>query len=488
MDARRRRWEAIDIFDAGVDAATPDRLLADVDFDPATGTISVGPHRIAATGLRRVLVLGAGKAAERLCLSLVRALVQKGKPAPEISVVALVPQSPQTRPDPIQDELFGADNWKHVETDADGSRVMKREVAWEWKVVGVRPRDANEPTAAAVKTTQRVLKLVRGLGADDLLFCAFTGGGSATLCAPAEGLTLDDKLEAVRLLTADGATIDAINLLRRHLSAVKGGRLAEAASGARAVVSILVSDVEGDDPSVIASGPAVADRTTFQSALDLRDEWPARVRQHLERGVAGELPDTPATRPPNVLAHVILTPSDALFGAYAHARDGGWNVVALPRPTPSDVDACVAAHLEAVRSAPAGSAILSVGETPVTLPQNPPLGGRAGHLAVAIAVAIEADPSLRGRATILVGATDGEDGTSGTAGGVVDSDVLRNAAAEGLDPVRMLERRASLSLLRIGGGTLPAETTGTNVQDLRVILVTRDGEGGETREDVARRS
>ena len=453
-----KRWEAIDIFDAGVAAAAPPRVLPQLGLDASGRAIHVGTMAVPADGLRRAVVVGAGKAAAGLCTAVVDALLVRGPPGCHITALALVPESPALAADPFAERPI------RLRDGLSGCEAML-------DVVTVRPPDANAPTAAAVVATERAVALVRGARDDTLVICAFTGGGSATLCAPAPGLTLAAKHEAVRLLTSDGATIAEINTLRRHLSAVKGGRLAQAASGARAVVSFLMSDVDDDEPHVIASGPTVPDPTTYRDAIDLREEWPPEVLAHLQAGCRGQIRDTPKTLPPNVSWEIVRSPDDALLAAAELARDRGWHVRTLPRPTPSRMEACVAAHLDAIRAAPDRTAILSIGEAPLELPSRPPQGGRAGHLALALAIAADADPALRDRVTVLVGATDGEDGSSGTSGAVVDSGVLRRAEAAGLDPAGLLERCDSLRALVAGAGVLPRRVTGTNVQDLRAILV-----------------
>jgi glycerate 2-kinase len=450
-----RRRAAIDIFKAGIAAATVGPTPALVRYDAETKELVAGDRRIDAAGLGRIVVIGAGKSAWPIVGSLFQTLREGGPPVDALDALVLAPGT--------------AERARPAETWESADARLPRQASWQ--VLHVRPLHVNEPTTAAVIATRRVLELVRTLGPDDLLLCAFTGGGSAILCAPDGDLALEDKLEAVRDLTADGATIEEINTLRRHLSAVKGGRLAQSASGARAIVSFLVSDVDGDDPSVIASGPTSPDPTTYRNALDLREEWPPSVLRHLERGAAGALAETPRSLPENVFTRIIRTPSDAVAGASSHAQRTGWRVTALPRPTPTTIAGCVEAHMHEIRRAPDGTAILSVGEAPLELPWPPPRGGRAGHLALAIALAVDADPLLRDRVTVLVGATDGEDGTSGTAGGLLDGPLLREAEAAGADPARLLDRCESLRVLEAAQSALNNGNSGPNVQDLRVILV-----------------
>ncbi len=450
---RTARTDAIDIFNAGVRAAAIPDLRGHFGRTGGTGgagrtggeSVTVAGVEVAAAGLAQVVIVGAGKAAPWLSRRIGAALANV---LPRDCRVIGVSLAPAAAPGPAE--------------AAEHSAL---------EVLAVRARDVNEPTTRAVEATRRVLAMLRGLGDETLVVGAFTGGGSATLCAPASGLTLADQLTAVRLLARDGATIGALNTLRRHLSAVKGGRLAEAAAGARAVVSLLVSDVDGDAPQDIASGPAVPDPTTYHDALALRGAWPAAVRRHLMAGCRGEIPETPATLPENVGWAIVRSPADALQGAAERARERGYDVVTLPRRAPPEFAAALDLHARALRAAAPGTAILSVGEAPPPLPGKPPAGGRAGHLALALALASQAAPRPRAGVTALVGASDGEDGTSGTSGAVVDAAVLRDAVHAGRDPARDLARCESLATLLAGGGALPPQNTGTNVQDLRVMLV-----------------
>jgi glycerate-2-kinase len=446
---RGSRSDAVDIFNAGVRAAQMPGLTGAFGA-PGCDALTIAGLEIPVLGLERVVVVAAGKAARELAARVTTGLRHALPSGCAIVGYELVPER-----HPL--DSIPTDPTVHA-------RIELEELA-------VRPADSNVATERGVAATERVLRRLRVLGDESLVVCAFTGGGSATLTAPAPGLSLADTRRAVEWLTHDGATIEEINTLRRHVSAVKGGRLAQAAAGARAVVSLLVSDVDGDVPHVIASGPAVPDPTTFRDALDLREEWPESVLRHLQAGARGELPDTPDVLPVNVAWEVIRSPDDALAGAGRRAFERGWRVELLQRPTPSSLGACLDAHLQAVHRVAPGTAIVSVGEAPLELPAEAPDGGRAGHLALALGMALDADPMYRGRATVLVGATDGEDGTSCSSGGVVDVEVLRHAEANGLDPGALLQRCDSRAVLESGGGLLPRRATGTNVQDLRVILV-----------------
>ncbi len=445
-----------EIFATGVRAADPATLVA--PFIGRTGEeLTVGAASVSLAGLVRIVIVGAGKAAPRLAEGALDALAAVLPESVSIEGTLLVPEGlPPARTGPLV-------------------------------VQEVRPADANRATPRAVAATEAVLARVATLGDDTLLLCLLTGGGSATLAAPLGGLALDDQLDVVSALDGRGAPITALNTLRRHLSAVKGGRLAVAAGGARAIVSLLLSDVDGDPPEAIASGPAVADPTTFADAIRALDDHELEdlggpAVELLRRGARGEIVDTPDELPSSVSHAVIGSPDDALRGAAAEAGRRGWIVEILGRSAISSAD-----HIDAVRRARPGTCLLSAGEIPLALPFRPPPGGRCCDLALRLGVGIDSDAALRGRVTVLVGATDGEDGTSGSSGAVVDSAVLRAAEAQGLDPARLLERCDALTALRAGGALsdrgalsdqgalLEGGATGTNVQDLRVILVHREG-------------
>ncbi len=430
---------ALRAFDAAVAAAVPQPVGV-----VQGGVARAGDAAVPVAGLARVLVVGAGKSAAALFDAVVPGLRDALPRAVRIDAELLVPAG---APPP------------HAVPDV------------ACRVRAVRPPDVNESTAEARAATREVLDAARALGPDALLVCLLSGGGSATLSLPWPGLDAAAEHEAVRRLAARGASIDALNTLRRHCSAVKGGRLAQAAAGARGVLSFLVSDVDGDLPHVIASGPTVPDPTTFADALALAADLPAAVCEHLARGVRGELPETPKQLPGNVGHAILRRPRDALVAACDALAGAGRTVAVRARPVPGGFDEVVRVHVNAVRALAPGTAFVSVGEAAPPRPVDAPRGGRAGHLALAVALACEGDPARRGRVTVLVGATDGEDGTSGTSGGLVDAHVLARCRAAGVDPHDALRRCASLDALVAAGGTLPRRATGVNVQDLRVLIV-----------------
>ncbi len=322
----------------------------------------------------------------------------------------------------------------------------------------------------------RMLEMVKGLSPDDLLLCLISGGASALLALPAPGLTLADKQEVNRLLLKSGAHIGEMNTVRKHLSAIKGGRLAIAAQPAR-VLSWLISDVPNDDPGVIGSGPTVADSTTFSDALAVlakfRIEPPPAVRAHLEAGAAGRIEETPKPGDPR-LARVetvmVATPKRSLEAAAAVARSKGLEVVMLGDNLEGEARVLGAEHarlaLDTARRATQPTVILSGGETTVTV-RGKGRGGRNVEYLLAEAIAANGAPGLWG----LSADTDGVDGAEDIAGAIFTPDTLARARAMGCDPQAMLDDNDGHSFFEILGDSLITGPTRTNVNDFRATLI-----------------
>jgi len=321
----------------------------------------------------------------------------------------------------------------------------------------------------------RILQKVRGLTADDLVLCLISGGGSALLAYPAEGLTLADKQEVNRALLRSGANIGEMNTVRKHLSAIKGGRLAIAAQPAR-VLSWLISDVPNDDPGVIASGPTVPDRTTFADALAVlakyRIEPPAAVRAHLEAGAAGKVEETPKPGDPRLARAetvMVATPKRALEAAASLAKARGLDVIMLGDNLEGEARQLGAEHarqaLELVKRGKS-TVVLSGGETTVTV-RGKGRGGR--NVEYLLAQAIEA-----GGASQIWGLsadTDGVDGAEDIAGAVFTPDTLERARAKGRNPKAMLDDNDGHGFFELLGDSLVTGPTRTNVNDFRATLV-----------------
>lgn len=322
----------------------------------------------------------------------------------------------------------------------------------------------------------RMLEMVKGLTADDLVLCLISGGGSALLAYPAPGLTLADKQEVNRVLLRSGANIGEMNTVRKHLSAIKGGRLAIAAQPAR-VLSWLISDVPNDDPGVIASGPTVPDRTTFADALAVlakyRIEPSAAVRSHLEAGAAGKIEETPKPADPRlarVKTIMVATPKRSLDAAAALARSRGCVVVMLGDNLEGEAREMGASHarraLDLASRTTKPTVILSGGETTVTV-RGKGRGGRNVEYLLAEAIEAHGAPQVWG----LAADTDGVDGAEEIAGAIFTPDTLARAQAKGRVPKAMLDDNDGHGFFQSIGDSLVTGPTRTNVNDFRATLI-----------------
>ncbi len=322
----------------------------------------------------------------------------------------------------------------------------------------------------------RIYERVQGLSADDLLLCLISGGASALLALPAPGLTLKDKQDVNRALLKSGANIVEMNTVRKHLSAIKGGRLAIAAQPAR-VLSWLISDVPNDDPGVIGSGPTVADKTTFADALAVlakyRIDPPVTVLKHLQEGAAGRIEETPKPGDPrlsNVETIMVATPRRSLEAAAAVAKEHGVEVVMLGDNLEGEARELGAAHArQAIELAKRGGkpvAILSGGETTVTV-HGKGRGGRNVEYLLAQAIAASGASGIWG----LSADTDGVDGAEDIAGAIFTPDTLARARAKGRDPQAMLDDNDGHGFFGLLGDSLITGPTRTNVNDFRVTLI-----------------
>ena len=344
-----------------------------------------------------------------------------------------------------------------------------------------RPAGSNHPTAAGVAGAHEMLELLASAGPDDVAVCLLSGGGSALLPLPADGITLEDKQAVTRLLHASGATIGELNAVRKHLSAVKGGRLAEAFRG-RLLVSLIISDVVGDPLDVIASGPTTPDPTTFADALvvldryRLTDQVPASVVAQLRAGTSGDVPETPKQLPPTVHNLVIGSNTVALAAARSVAEQLRYRVLNLGpfvEGEARDVAVAVSGVVRNIRERgepfPAPACILIGGETTVALGDGSGKGGRNQEFVLAAAAKLGVE-RMAG-VCVLSGGTDGEDGPTDAAGAVATADTLRRAAELGLDPRAFLDRHDSYHFFDPVGGLIRTGLTDTNVMDVRVFLV-----------------
>ena len=337
------------------------------------------------------------------------------------------------------------------------------------------------PDAAGLAATARIMALVQGLTADDLVLCLISGGGSSLLTSPAPGLTLDDKRAINQALLNSGAAIGEMNTVRKHLSAVKGGRLAALSAPAR-VVTLLISDVPGDAPEVIASGPTVPDASTCADALAILQRYaipvPPAALQALQDGAL----ETPKPGDPTFEGHsvrMLCTPQESLEAAAAAARAAGIEAHILSDEIEGesrDVGQVHAALARAVarRGQPFSTpcVILSGGETTVTV-KTPPTGqklgrgGRATEFLLGCAQALQAEPGV----WVLAADTDGIDGLEDNAGALVTPTTLARAAALGLKPANSLALHDGHGFFSALGDLVVPGPTFTNVNDFRAVLV-----------------
>jgi glycerate 2-kinase len=337
------------------------------------------------------------------------------------------------------------------------------------------------PDEAGMKAAERILALTKGLTADDLVLCLISGGGSALLTLPADGLTLADKQRVNTQLLESGAHIGEMNCVRKHLSRIKGGRLAAACAPAQ-VVTLTISDVPGDDPAVIASGPTVPDATTCADALAVLDRYrievPPAVRAQLESG-ALETPKPTDSVFKGHVTHMIATPQQSLEAAAAAVRSAGLAAHILSDEIEGESREVGKVHAALARSVSLRGepfarpcVILSGGETTVTIRPRQPgqakgRGGRAGEFCLGLAGALAARENI----WALAADTDGIDGVEDNAGAFVTPDTLRRAEAGGRKLSDHLDRNDAYGYFDAIGDLLVTGPTHTNVNDFRALLI-----------------
>ncbi len=339
------------------------------------------------------------------------------------------------------------------------------------------------PDEGSREAAQAMRDLVSRAGEHDLVIALISGGGSAMISAPPEGVSSSDKEAVFRLLLRSGADITEFNTVRKHLSRVKGGRLAQAAYPAR-VWALLLSDVPGDNPSVIASGPFSPDPTTYGDARralverKLYDVIPDAVRAHIEAGVSGRIPDTPKPGDPaleRVSLAVIGSNRVAIDAAADAARNEGVETVRiLPGFLRGEARECARAFAEELRraneSAPKEGAVVLIagGETTVTV-RGKGKGGRNQEFALSAAVEMDGMPGM----AVLSGGTDGIDGPTDAAGAYADGTTCSRAAALGLSPMDHLDRNDAYPFLQALSDLVVTGPTGTNVTDIAIGIAVR---------------
>jgi hydroxypyruvate reductase len=417
----------------------------------------VADERIDLRAIRRIAVVGAGKAGAGMAAGVEEALGSRVL------------------------EAKGVAGWVNVPEDC--VRPLAR-----IHLHGARPPGVNEPTEAGVAGAREILRLVESLGPEDLCLGLWSGGGSALLPAPVEGITLADKLAVTRFLSAAGANIEELNTVRKKLSRIKGGGLARACR-ARRLISLIISDVLGDPLDVIASGPTVEDTSTPQAAWEIlrrfdpqRAGVPRRVFDYLERhtgglpGRAGTLSAGRGTTCPATNL-VIGNNATAVDAAAREAVRLGYAPAATSAPRSEGLADEVGRHLAemalAMRAQEGPDCLISGGEPVVRLVDatRRGLGGRNQQLVLA-ALARLAGEEVSG-IVLLSGGTDGEDGPTDAAGAILDASVLSAAATLGLDPADYLARNDAYHFFAPLDALLRTGPTHTNVCDLRVVVVSR---------------
>ncbi len=441
------RDDALAIWRAGVDAVQSDQLVMDT-VCVRDGQIVVGDLRLPLVDIGRIAVVGCGKAGAGMAAGLENAL---------------------------GDELLRekkVEGWINVPDDC----LVPRKCI---HLHGARPPGVNEPTEQGVAGTQRILEIVRSLGPDDVCFCLISGGGSALLPAPADGITLADKLHVTQHLSGAGANIWQLNTVRKQLSAIKGGRLAEACTAGR-LISLIISDVLGDPLDVIASGPTVPDSGTAQQALQVLDAFGTRAAGVSER-VFHFLESANASGSFTVSCQVtnlvIGNNATAVQAAARAAKNRGYTTeVQAVRELEGEAEQVgrrLADRAIAMRGASGRHCLVSGGEPTVRLIDSR-RRGRGGRNQQLVLAAL--DHLVRGRGdridhiALLSGGTDGEDGPTDAAGAFLDEDVAVAARTADLSPVDYLERNDAYSFFDPLDALIRTGPTHTNVCDLRVVV------------------
>jgi hydroxypyruvate reductase len=437
----KARKDATAIFKAGLKAVAPENAVA--RFCSRQGhTLIIGTHTFDLQAYDQIYVAGAGKAT-----------------APMAAAI---------------EDLMG----DHL---TSGLITVKYDHTVPLQKIQIVEAGHPVPDTNGELGSDQILELAQKAGERDLFVCLISGGGSALLPKPVTGVSLDDKQEMTRTLLACGATIHEINILRKHLSAIKGGQLAIAASPAT-VVTLILSDVVGDDLDVIASGPTVPDNSTFSDCIDIMtkyaiaDQLPPAVTAYFRQGQAGQVRETPKADDPAFAKTdnlIIGSNFDALMAARAEAVRRGYTTHVLSSMIEGETSEVARVHsaiakevLKTGYPAQAPACILSGGETTVTLKGNG-LGGRNQHFALCTAADIAGSETV----VILSGGTDGSDGPTDAAGALVDNTTLQRAADRGLDWVRFLDTNDAYHFFKPLGDLLITGPTKTNVMDLRIILV-----------------
>jgi glycerate 2-kinase len=435
------RADAREIFLAGLTAADPlDAIKKTVQLQ--NDHLHVANRSYALSRIRNIFITGCGKAAARMALAI---------------------------EDLLGDRVTG------------GIVVVK--YGHDLPLDRVKVVEAGHPVPddAGLDGARQIVELVRAAGENDLVFFLISGGGSALFPGPADGLTLADKQRTTQTLLQSGATIQEVNAVRKHISTLKGGRFAKLVAPAH-LVSLILSDVVGDSLEAIASGPTVADSTTYSDCLeiirryDLKGKIPNSVLQLLQRGVKGAVDETP--KPADAVFQkvqnvVVGSNQTALKAAERHAEVLGYHTRMLSSSIEGESRSIAETHSALVKEIALSdkpvrrpACVISGGETTVTV-RGDGLGGRNQEFALAAAIQID---GLDG-AVVLSAGTDGTDGPTDAAGGIVDGSTIQRGRSKGFDATAFLTRNDSYHFLKATDDLLITGPTFTNVMDLQVMLV-----------------
>ena len=437
------------IWQAGVDAVRSDRLIHDA-VQVEGRTLVIEDLEIPLNTVRRICVIGAGKAGAGMARGLEEVL------GPELMK---------------EKELNG---WVNVPENC--VELLNR--IW---LHGARPAGCNEPTAVGQMGTQRIIDMVESLGPDDLCICLISGGGSALLPSPADGVSLEDKLKVTRLLSSSGADIEQLNTVRKQLSRLKGGGLARLCKAGR-LVSLIISDVLGDPLDMIASGPTVQDSSTADDALAILEAFDAKAQgvselvfEFLDRKRFVSV-DPPRAEITNLIIGNNATAVDAAGMeaerlGYSHAMQSATR----SEGPAEEVGRHLADMARSMRDGSGPDCLITGGEPVVTLvdAEHRGLGGRNQQLVLAALQQLVQNDSgkLADRLVLLSGGTDGEDGPTNAAGAWLDAETIRQAQEQGFDPADHLARNDAYHFFKPLDRLLVTGPTHTNVCDLRVVVV-----------------
>lgn len=440
------REDALAIWQAGVAAIDPLRLMAET-VHVAGNLLSIGDLEFDLSSTRRVAVVGAGKAGASMAVGLERSLGDDLLRQKRLTGLLSVPEDCLTQTKAI-------------------------------RLVAGRPAGVNEPRPEGAVAAEEMLSLVGGLQSDDLCLCLISGGGSALLPAPIEGVTLDQKAAVTRLLSSAGADIEQLNAVRKRLSRIKGGGLARACRAGR-LVTLILSDVLGDPLDVIASGPTVPNEQSLEEALAVFDNLsltgepdaqPVLQALRAQEGCPSE--STIAAETHNLVIANNATTVDAA-GMEAERRGYSHAMICANRSegAAEEVGRDLARMAMKMRDQPGPDCLITGGEPTVTLADKS-IRGRGGRNQQLTLAAME-DLGDSRDIVLLSGGTDGEDGPTDAAGAWVDEEVVTRTAALGLSTADYLRRNDAYTFFEQAGGLLKTGPTGANACDVRVVVVSQ---------------